>query len=149
MSRNKRYRTRIAALAGALMLAGAGTTGTALAAEFTATLSGNALVAGDPDGWGRVKIDVGDSSDRLCADVEVRSIGRVTAVQIHRGAAGTYGPPVVNLDRPDDEDSDDCDTVGDALADDIQANPGGFYVMVRTDDHPAGALRGQLGPSSD
>ena len=64
-------------------------------------------------------------------------------------AAGEDGSPVVKLDTPDDNDSDDCDNIGDALADDIQANPGEFYVSVQTAEHPAGAIRGQLVPNSD
>jgi hypothetical protein len=106
----------------------------------------NVTTGGDPDGWGRVKIRVDDDSDRLCADVEVRSVGRVRAAQIHRGEAGEDGPPVVTFDRPKGGDSDDCDVIGDQLADEIQANPGGFYVNVRTEQHPEGALRGQIVP---
>ena len=71
-------------------------------------------------------------------------IGTVTAAHIHRGAAGTNGPPVVTLDAPDDNDSDDCDTADDALVDAIRANPSAFYVNVHTTDYPNGAIRGQI-----
>ena len=74
----------------------------------------------------------------------MRDIGDVTAAHIHRGAAGVAGPPVVTLDPPDDNDSDDCDTVDDALVDEIRTNPGGFYVNVHTADYPNGAIRGQI-----
>jgi hypothetical protein len=123
----------------------------AMAAEFRAILSAdNLLTAGDSDGWGRARVRVNDTFDRLCADLEVRSIGEVTAAQIHRGAEGEDGPPVANLDRPDgdDNDSDDCDRIGEALADEIQSNPAGFYVLIRTSDFPQGALRGQLIPTT-
>ena len=56
--------------------------------------------------------------------------------------------PVVTLDAPDDNDSDDCDTKDDALVDEIRANPAGFYVNVHTAELPAGAIRGQLVASS-
>ena len=80
----------------------------------------------------------------------MRGIDRATAAHIHRGAAGVNGPPVVNLDAPDnDGDEDDCDRIGDALADEIQANPAGFYVNVHTAAFPDGAIRGQLMPSAD
>ena len=84
-------------------------------------------------------------------DLEVRDIGEVTAAHIHCGPAGENGPPVVNLDRPDgeDQDEDDCDSIGDALADEIQSNPAGFYVNIHTTEHPDGALRGQLAPTAD
>ena len=121
----------------------------AAAAEFRAVLTDhNLLTAGDADGWGRARVRVDDMLNTVCTDLEVRSVGEVTSAQIHRGTEGVDGPPVVNLDAPDDEDSDDCDNVGDTLADEIQANPAGFYVLIRTRDHPEGAIRGQLGPSS-
>ncbi|WP_114950709.1 CHRD domain-containing protein [Sphingosinicella terrae] len=121
----------------------------AMAAEFRAVLTDHNLTGvGDPDGWGRARVRIDDSFNILCTDLEVRSIDEVLSAQIHRGTEGTEGPPVVNLDAPDDEDSDDCDNVGDTLADEIQANPAGFYVLVKTREHPEGAIRGQLGPSS-
>ena len=54
---------------------------------------------------------------------------------------------MVTLDASQDGDSDDCDMIGDALADDIQRNPADFFVQVVTTDFPNGALRGQLGPN--
>jgi hypothetical protein len=147
MRKDMRGRALLTAVAAASMIAGVGTTAPALARELGATLSNKDLASGDPDGWGRVKVHIQDEADRICADLEVRSLGKVTAAQIHRGKPGEEGPAVVTLDRPDDEqDSDDCDTIGDELADQIQANPADFYVSVRTADHPNGALRGQLAP---
>lgn len=150
MFKERKRRVFMAAFGGAIMLAGVGTTGTAMAAKFRANMSSDHLAsAGDSDGWGRANIRVDDTFNELCADIEVRSIGEVTAAQIHRGAEGVEGPAVVNLDRPDDDsDSEDCDSIGDELADEIQANPGEFYVLIRTTDHPRGALRGQLVPST-
>lgn len=150
MSKNKKCRMLVTAFGGLFMLAGGGTAGAAMAAKFQAVLTGdNVVSAGDSDGWGRAKIHVDDSANKLCADLEVRSLGKVTSAQIYRGAAGVNGSPVVKLDTPDDDDSDDCDAIGDALADEIQANPGGFYVSVQTVENPNGAIRGQLVPSAD
>ena len=113
--------------------------------EFRATLSGaNEVPAGDPDGWGRAEVSINDATDRICIDLEVRAISAVTAAHIHRGSAGVNGPPVVNIDAPDDDDSDDCDSITDTLADEIRANPSAFYVNVHTADFPNGAIRGQL-----
>lgn len=137
--------TRLVAALGAAALL----SGTAIAAEFRADLAAeHELTAGDTDGWGRVKINIDDNLNRLCADLEVRGLGKVTSARIYRGADGAAGEPVVALDPPEDNDSDDCDNIGDTLADEIQANPSHFYVSIATDEFPEGAIRGQLQPGS-
>ena len=114
--------------------------------QFVAQLTGASEVPpADPDGAGMARISINDASNRVCTDLEVRMIGDVTAAHIHRGAAGTNGPPVITLDPPDDDDSDDCDTADDALIDEMRANPAAFYVNVHTIDYPNGAIRGQIG----
>ena len=141
--------TMLAACAG-LALAGCETVGEAVnevvGNRFVATLAGANEVPGpgDPDGWGMARIAVNDAANQICTDLEVRGISAVTAAHIHRGGAGTAGPPVVTLDAPDDNDSDDCDTATDTLIDEIRANPRGFYVNVHTADFPSGAIRGQV-----
>ena len=113
--------------------------------QLRAQLNGaNEPGGGDPDGSGLARVEINDVTNTVCTDLEVRQIGIVTAAHIHRGGPGENGPPVVNLDAPDDNDSDDCDTVDDALVDEIRGNPGGFYVNVHTADFPDGAIRGQL-----
>ena len=148
MLRNKPRRRLLAALGGMAVLAGAGSAGTALAAtHFRAVLSGdNVPGAADTDGWGRVRIGIHQTTNRLCADLEVRSIGPVTSAQVYRGGPGEVGQPVARLERPDDEDSWDCKQIGDGLAEEIASNPAAFYVEVRTAEFPNGAIRGQLGP---
>ncbi len=152
MLRNRVGRRVMAAFGGVLILSGVGTTGAAMAADYSATLNGDTLVpAGDTDGWGRAKVNVDGTLNRVCIDLEVRDIGQVTSATLYRGADGEKGAPVMALDRPDgqDQDEDDCDHVGDTITDEIQANPAGFYVLIATADHPEGALRGQLAPSAD
>ena len=113
--------------------------------NFAATLSGaNEVPVGDADGTGTASISTNDAVNQVCTRLEVRNIGNVTAAHIHRGAAGVNGPPVINLDAPDDNDSDDCDTVADSLLDELRRNPGGFYVNVHTSEFPNGAIRGQI-----
>ena len=113
--------------------------------NFVAPLNGaNERPRADPDGTGMARVAINDDTNRVCTDLEVRDIGNVTAAHIHRGAAGVNGPPVVTLDPPDDEDSDDCDVASDALVAEILANPANFYVNVHTGDYPNGAIRGQL-----
>ena len=69
-----------------------------------------------------------------------------TAAHIHKGAAGTNGPVVVPLTAPGDKgDSSGCVPADASLIDDILANRSGYYVNVHTKEHPAGAIRAQLG----
>jgi hypothetical protein len=150
MIHRKSRRVLVAALGGACLLIGIGPASAAIGAEFHAVLSGSNIgPTRDRDGWGRAEINVSDNLDALCSDLEVRSVGEVVSAQIHRGGAGEDGPPVVKLDTPEDEDSDDCDPIGDTLADEIQSNPSGFYIAVKTRDFPNGAIRGQLAPGGD
>ena len=135
--------------AGAMALAGCETVNRVandvVGNNFAATLSGaNEVPPGDPDGTGTATISTNDAINQICTHLEVRNIGAVTAAHIHRGAAGVNGPPVVNLDAPDDNDSNDCDDVSDSLLDEIRRNPGGFYVNIHTSDYPNGAIRGQI-----
>ena len=146
-SRNSR--TLLLAACGAIALAGCETVNEvandAVGDQFRAQLTGAAEPAGgDADGAGLARVEINDSTNTICTDLEIRQIGTVTAAHIHRGAPGVNGPPVVTLDAPDDNDSDDCDAVADALVDEIRNNPGGFYVNVHTTDFPNGAIRGQL-----
>ena len=149
MSVRVHARSLLLAACGALALAGCETmdevTNEVVGNAFEATLSGaNEVPPADPDGWGRARVTINDAANTICTDLEVRDIGVVTAAHIHRGAAGVNGPPVVTLDAPDDNDSDECDTKDDMLIDEIRRNPGAFYVNVHTAAYPDGAIRGQL-----
>jgi len=137
------------AAGGALAIAGCETVEEEVNEEignrFIAQMSGAMEVPpADPDGTGMARITINDATNRVCTDIEVRNIGTVTAAHIHRGAPGVNGPPVITLDPPDDNDSDDCDTVDDGLVDEIRRNPAAFYVNVHTTDYPDGAVRGQV-----
>ena len=138
------------ASAGALALAGCETVqeeiNEATGPKFHANLTGaNEVPPADADGTGTAHVAIASALNTLCTDLKVQDIGAVTAAHIHRGAAGVNGPPVVTLSPPDDDnDSDDCDVVADAVLDEIVANPAGFYVNVHTADYPNGAIRGQL-----
>jgi hypothetical protein len=134
---------------GALALAGCETVteevNEVIGNNFHATLLGSSEVPpADPDGHGEARIAINDATNQVCTHLEVRDIGAVTAAHIHRGVAGVNGPVVIALDAPDDNDSNDCDTVADSLVDELRHNPSGFYVNVHTTDYPDGAIRGQI-----
>jgi len=68
------------------------------------------------------------------------------AAHIHRGAAGANGPVVIPFTAPGaDGDSMGCTPSTAAQIDEITGNLAGFYVNVHTKEHPAGAIRAQLG----
>ena len=149
MLKNSLRRPVLAAFGGVLMLAGAATGAAAFSGpDFRATLSGsNVPGGGDRDGWGRLRFEINNTTHRLCADLEIRSIADVISAQIYRGREGQEGEPVARLERPRDDDSYDCKQIGEDLAQEIQSNPSAFYVAVATSEYPNGAIRGQLGPA--
>ena len=149
MFRTNSSRRLLAALGGTAMLLGAGTMTPAIAAtHFRAVLNGDNVPGGaaDTDGWGRARIGLHHIRNELCTDLEVRSIGAVTSVEVYRGRAGEAGEPVSRIERPDDNDSWDCKQIGAALMQEIETNPSNFYVEVRTAEFPNGAIRGQIVP---
>jgi hypothetical protein len=91
----------------------------------------------------RIRKDAGTVCYRLhAANVTLPT----TAAHIHRGAAGVNGPVVVPFTAPGaDGNSSGCTPADPALIADILANPAGYYVNVHTKEHPAGAIRSQLG----
>ena len=149
MFRNSLRRPVLAAFGGMLMLTGYAMTATAFTGpDFKATLNGgNVPGGGDRDGWGQLRFEIDNTTHRLCADLEVRSIADVTSAQIYRGREGEAGEPVARLERPRDDDSHDCKQIGEDLAQEIESNPSAFFVSVATSEYPNGAIRGQLGPA--
>lgn len=142
MSNGKRIHMLFAAT-GMLALAGCETVAEevneAVAREYVAMLT---AVPGH-NGSGKAEISINDTTNQICADLEIdnNTAASVTAAHIHYGRTG---PIYVTLDTPDDNDSDDCDTVSDAIVDHMRGNPGAYYVDVHTSTHPGGALRGRL-----
>ncbi|MGZ8283677.1 MAG: CHRD domain-containing protein [Allosphingosinicella sp.] len=132
----------------ALMLAsGCATTPGDQRATFAVTLNGVQEVPGpgDSDGTGTAEVRVDPSAPQVCWDLYVRQIDPATAAHIHRGGAGTAGPPVVTLTTPDAQGrSEGCAAVDQGLARELVLQGHDFYVNVHTAAQPAGAIRGQL-----
>lgn len=101
---------------------------------------------GDPDAFGLGIAFRGPTPSELCVALAVfaPTSSPVTASHIHEGQPGVAGPPVITLQAPTDGASAACYDVGESLVNEIAANPGGYYVNVHTEDHPGGAIRGQL-----
>jgi hypothetical protein len=133
--------------AGAALLAGCATSQQDQPAELAVTLTGLQEVPGpgDPDGTGTAQIRVTPANGQLCWNLYVRDIAPASAAHIHRGAAGSSGPPVVTLTTPDQAGrSQGCVTLTQELAREIAGRGYDFYVNIHNAEHPAGAVRGQL-----
>jgi hypothetical protein len=106
--------------------------------------------AADPVGTGtatiRLRLGQGQACFRItAANITLPSVG----AHIHRGAAGTSGPIVVQLRAPTASGSSSgCVAVSRALVRELLTAPSQFYVNVHTTDFPGGAIRGQVAGTS-
>ena len=90
--------------------------------EFVAMLS----PSGSSANMGKAEISLNDANDMLCTDLEIQPSVAMTAGHI----LGPGGAVVADIDVPDDNDSDDCDNVTDAIIDGIRANPAAYRVHI-------------------
>jgi hypothetical protein len=107
--------------------------------------------AGDSDGRGKARITLRPNRDQVCFRLSWRNIGSPTMAHIHAGERGTNGDIVVTLFSQASPLPDSINAVGgcandvpDETSDQIDDNPGDFYVNVHNQDFPGGAIRGQL-----
>ena len=77
-------------------------------------------------GSGKAELSLNDATNMICTDLELSSGVAMTAGHI----MGPGNVPVADIDVPDDNDSDDCDNVSDAVIDAIRASPGSFTVHI-------------------
>ncbi|HET9427808.1 MAG TPA: CHRD domain-containing protein [Allosphingosinicella sp.] len=116
-------------------------------ADLRASLNGLQEVPGpgDPDGSGTAVVRVNPAGGQVCWTLAVRGLDPASAAHIHRGPAGSAGPPVVTLTTPGaDGRSEGCIAVDQALARDMVGRSFDYYVNVHNAAFPAGAIRGQL-----
>ena len=90
--------------------------------EYTAMLS----PASGGSGSGKAEISLNDATNMLCTDLELSTGVTMTAGHI----LGPGNSMVADIDVPDDNDSDDCDNISDAVLDSIKANPGAYRVHI-------------------
>jgi hypothetical protein len=100
----------------------------------------------DPDGYGTFSASF--NGTKLCYGLQVAKIGNPTAAHIHQGGVNTDNGPIrVGLLPPTNGTAGSragCATLTTTLANQIKANPGGYYINVHNSAFPTGAIRGQL-----
>jgi hypothetical protein len=101
----------------------------------------------EPNATGTAVVRIRQDASMVCYRLHAANVTLPTvAAHIHRGGAGVNGPVVVPFTAPgQDGNSSGCASADAALIGEIVGNPGGFYVNVHTKEHPAGAIRAQLG----
>lgn len=115
------------ALCGSVALAGCETVAEevneAVGFEYVAALTSASGGAGS----GKAEISLNDATNMICTDLELTQSGTMTAGHI----MGPGNAVIADIDVPDDNDSDDCDSVPDGVIDAIKANPGAYSVHVQ------------------
>ncbi len=101
----------------------------------------------DLDGYGT--FSAGFSGAKLCWGLQVFKIGNPTAAHIHQGGVAVANGPIKVPLSPTPTSglagaSSGCVTLTTTLANQIKANPAGYYVNVHNSAFPGGAIRGQL-----
>jgi hypothetical protein len=121
-------------------------TGTSTA-SFGTTMSLELKGTSEPNAKGTAVLRIRKADGLVCYRLHAENVTLpTTAAHIHRGGAGVNGPVVVPFNAPGtDGNASGCATAAAALIDEIVGNPPGFYVNVHTTEHPAGAIRAQLG----
>jgi hypothetical protein len=114
--------------------------------RLSAALSGTAEVPGpgDPDATGSATVVLEPGHSQLCYRIEVQGVSGVDGTSLHEGVDGEQGRVVLGLDPPEGGSVDGCVTAEPALLDRVDRSPGDFYLNVRSEEHPNGAVRGQL-----
>ena len=123
----------------------AGLSGQALAQTFNVKMNGanEKPTSADPKGTGTAKITIKDT--QVCWDIQTHDLPGATMAHIHKGGPDAAGPVAVALTPPDASGhSASCVTADAAVAGDIAAHPGDYYVNVHTATFKGGAIRGQL-----
>jgi hypothetical protein len=122
--------------------------GDGASSRLTADLSGAAEVPGpgDADAGGRATVVVEPGRSQLCYRIEVHGVTGVDGTSVHEGADGQQGAVVLGLDPIEGGSVEGCVTAEPALLERVGRSPQDFYLNVRSEEHPDGAVRGQLAP---
>ena len=136
----------VAALCIALAIPLVASAGTVVTAQLTANQIVNPA-GGDPNGTGKVRLNVNRVKQRICYRVKYSGLDMVTGSHLHKGAKGAIGREIVTLfqgNRPSPVEG--CvRNVRKKIIKRLKRKPAKHYVDIDSRDYPNGALRGQLG----
>lgn len=121
--------------------------GEALAETHRATLTRTEMVpaGGDPDGYAKAEVSVGDEVNQVCYDInDISNLAPITSITVNRGLRGSVGPVVLNLKKANEGGWKNCTARSEWLEDNLEWSPGNYYVQINTTEYPSGAIRGQL-----
>lgn len=147
MRKNLELRSRssaVAAACAALLLAPMLASGEE--ATFRVTLSGP-QASGDPDGRGEATVTLHPEANRAEVRLDYANIAPPTALHLRVGPTGLVGNVVLPFVIESDDGGSLVATRISAkpgIVETIAASPSEYYLVVINEEHPVGALRGQL-----
>ncbi len=117
--------------------------------QLTAELTPDAEVPGPGDdgasGTFEGTMELREASGELCYELTASGVSsEVVSAHIHRGEEGEAGEIVIELQAPVDGSSSGCVTVEAMDLVPLLEETSSYYVNVHSQDHPDGAVRGQL-----
>jgi len=113
--------------------------------SFEVDLLGEAVVPGPGAGAeGRAFVTLEPSRGQVCFTITTEGLDMATGAHLHAGGPGEAGDVVVSLDPPSEGRAEGCATADGTLLERMAARPLDYYVSVRTESFPEGAVRGQL-----
>ena len=125
------------------IVAGAGT-------GITAHATGDQIVnpsGGDPNGSATFNLKVNRVKQRICYRIAFRGIKDVTGAHLHKGGPGAIARPIVTFFEEDKADSPQNGCVKNVrkrIVKRLKRKPSAHYVDIDSEEHPYGAVRGQL-----
>jgi len=121
--------------------------GFAAAEEISFDLSLSGAGSGDPEGEAEGTVTVDSDTNQISWDLSHSNIAAPTAMHIHEGAAGQSGGVVVPLTVDTDQEGNlvGLTRASPEVVDAILAAPENYYLNIHNEEHPRGAIRGQLG----
>lgn len=113
---------------------------------FSVSLTGaaEAPATGSTDGRGTARITVDPDGDQVCFELTTSNLPNVTAAEIRQGSAGTTGPVLVTLTKPQNGKTEGCVPVSASVVSAIASGQRSSYLNVTSTEFPEGAVRAQL-----